>query len=73
MRFSPKTYNYEIIQRGGYVMIFETQIYPFGLDDLVEEIKRVLKLPVDCPKAIPEGIIQRFLKWHRKQVNSVNL
>jgi len=26
MRHSPKTYNWEIIQRGGYAMIFETQI-----------------------------------------------
>ncbi len=67
MRHSPNTYNWEIIQRGGYAMIFETQIYPFGHKELVERIKEGLNLPVDCPRAIPEGIVKRFLKWHKRQ------
>jgi hypothetical protein len=67
MRFAPKTYNYEIIQRGGFALLYEAQIFPFGYDELVNEIKTVLKLPVACPRAIPDGIIQRFLKWHQKQ------
>lgn len=70
MRHSPKTYNWEIIQRGGYVMIFETQIYPFGQKELVEKIKEVLGLPVDCPRAIPEGIIDRFMKWHKRSATT---
>jgi len=68
MRYSPKTYNHEIIQRGGYVMIFETQIYPYGQEEIVKKIKEKLKLPVDCPRAIPEGIIERFIKWHQKNL-----
>jgi len=68
MRHSPKSYNWEIIQRGGYAMIFETQVYPFGQKELVEKIKEVLGLPVDCPRAIPEGIIDRFLKWHKRNI-----
>jgi len=48
-------------------MIFETQVYPFSEKRLVEKIKEVLGLPVDCPRAIPEGIIERFLKWHKRQ------
>jgi len=67
MRNSPKSYNWEIVKRGGYAMIFETQIYPFGEKELVEKIEEVLGLPVDCPRAIPEGIIDRFMKWHKKQ------
>lgn len=67
MRHSPKSYNWVIIQNGGYAMIFETQIYPFGQRSLVGEIKEVLGLPADCPRAIPEGIIDRFTKWHEKQ------
>jgi hypothetical protein len=66
MRASPKTYNWEIIRRGGYAMIFEAQIYPFGHKQLVEKIKEVLELPVDCPRAIPKGIVDRFIKWHEK-------
>lgn len=67
MRFSPKTYNWRIITQNGYAMLFETQIYPFGFNHLVDEIKAKLDLPVDCPRAIPEGIIIRFIKWHERK------
>jgi hypothetical protein len=66
MRYSPKSYNFEIIKRGGYAMIFEKQIYPFGQAALVKKITGVLGMPVDCPRAIPEGIINRFMNWHNK-------
>ena len=66
MRGSPQSYNYEIWRRGGYAMIYEAQIYPFGQTDLVRRIREVLGLPVDCPRAIPEGIIDRFERWHGK-------
>lgn len=69
MRGPPKSYNNEIINNGGFVLIFETQIYPFGQDDLVKRIKTILGLPVDCPRAIADGTIQRFVKWHDKQKN----
>ena len=68
MRYAPKTYNYEIINRNGYTMIFETQVYPIALKKLVKEIKNNLKLPVDCPSSIPSGIIERFIKWHKKNL-----
>lgn len=70
MRNSPKTYIWEIIKRGGFAMIFEVQIYPFGYEKLVNEIKEVLGMPVDCPSAIPEGIIKRFVNWHERQITS---
>ncbi|MEW6001192.1 MAG: hypothetical protein AB1638_00865 [Nitrospirota bacterium] len=47
-------------------MIFEKQIYPFGQAALVKRITEVLSMPVDCPRAIPEGIIERFIKWRYK-------
>jgi len=67
MRAAPKTYNYTIINNQGFALIFETQIYPFGQKEMVERVKKGLSLPVDCPRAIPEGIIDRFEKWHNKQ------
>lgn len=39
MRGSPKHYNNMIWKAGGYAMIFEAQIYPFGQRDLVKRIK----------------------------------
>jgi len=67
MRGSPKHYNNMIYEAGGYAMIFVAQIYPFGHRDLVKRIKEALELEADCPRAIPDGIIDRFMRWHNKQ------
>lgn len=69
MRWAPQSYNWQIIQNGGYAGIFEMQIYPFGHEALAREISEVLGLPVDCPWALPDGIIKRFDNWHKKQLN----
>lgn len=69
MRYSPKTYNYMIYRKGGFALIYETQIYELSQEKLVDEIKEVLGLPVICSKAIPDGIINRFVKWHEISVN----
>ncbi|MBI4285762.1 MAG: hypothetical protein HY670_07695 [Chloroflexi bacterium] len=64
MRYSPKTYNKMIYDHGGFALIFETQIYEISQGELVRKIKKVLGLPVVCSSAIPDGIIDRFEKWH---------
>lgn len=64
MRFSPKTYNKSVIDRGGFFMIFEKQIYDLSQKALVEKITKELGLSADCPRAIPEGILERFRRWH---------
>jgi hypothetical protein len=66
MRHSPKTYNKMIIDQGGFALIFESQIYELSQKALVGEIREKLGLPVDCPRAIPSGILDRFEKWHNK-------
>jgi hypothetical protein len=66
MRYSPKTYNKMINDNGGFALIFETQIYELSQVELVKKIKNILGLPVICSVAIPEGIIDRFEKWHNK-------
>ena len=67
MRGSPKTYNKKIIDKGGFVLIFESQIYELSQARLVERLKAELGLPVDCPKAIPDGILERFARWHERK------
>lgn len=67
MRWSPKTYNKMIIDKGGFALIFGSQIYELSQAKLVERLKAELGLPVDCPKAIPDGILERFLKWHERK------
>jgi hypothetical protein len=46
--------------------VFGAQIYPFGAKGLVKEIQEVLGLKADCPRAVPAGMIERFLKWHMR-------
>jgi len=67
MRWSPKTYNKMIIDKGGFALIFGSQIYELSQVKLVERLKTELGLPVGYPKAIPDGILERFVKWHEKK------
>ena len=63
MRYSPKTYNDMIIKRDGFVLLLKAQIYDISQKNLVEKIKNNLCYEVDCPRAIPAGIIDRFEKF----------
>jgi hypothetical protein len=66
MRASPKTYNFSILQNGGYAWIYEAQVYPPGHESLAERVREGLGLPVMCSYAIPSGMVDRFLNWHRR-------
>jgi len=68
MRYAPKPYIKLIYENGGFALLFETQIYELGQVELVEKIKEVTGLPVICTKSIPDGIIDRFEKWHKTKV-----
>lgn len=67
MRYSPKTYNKMIYENGGFALIFETQIYELSQKELVGKMRDILGMPVICSKAIPDGIIDRFEKWHDRR------
>ena len=68
MRASPKTYNKMIIDQGGYTLIFVAHLYAFGMGKMVKMVRDELGLEADSPRAIPAGIIDRFMKWHLKNV-----
>ncbi len=67
MRFAPKSYVHKVAQNGGFVLLFEDQIYPLGHNALIVEVRARLGLKVHCPNAIPEGHINRFLNWHDRR------
>jgi hypothetical protein len=75
MRMAAKSYVFKIVEAGGYALLFGTQLYPFGHEELMERVK-ALGLPVDSPRRISDGMIKRFLIWHErtrlggKKVNS---
>ena len=68
MRASPKTYNKMIIDQGGYTLIFVAHLYAFGMGEMVKMVRDELGLEADSPRAIPAGIIDRFMKWHLNNV-----
>jgi hypothetical protein len=55
-------------QAKGYCMIFKYQLYPFGTESFVRRVRERTGLPVDCPAAIADGTIERFLKRHVEMV-----
>ncbi len=69
VRAMPKSYvNDYILPARGFALVFGTLMYPFGFTELVREMRDVLGLPVDCPRAVPAGVVERFLRWHGQQV-----
>ncbi len=61
-RMAPKSYNYEIIQRGGISWILGTQYYPFGHEELANAVQRDLRLPVACRARIQDGDVTRLVR-----------
>jgi hypothetical protein len=68
MRFAPKSYMHEINQAGGFGLLFEEQIYPWGHNALLAEVRERLGLKVSCPRDVKEGDMLRLVKWHSKQL-----
>jgi hypothetical protein len=56
----------DIIRQSGYGLQFEFQAYPFGQDELVREVREVLKLKVHSPTDIAQGHFDKLLQWHAK-------
>jgi hypothetical protein len=69
MRFAPKSYIEEVRKAGGFTLLFEDQIYPFGFNKLMIEVRTNLGLKVQCPRDFKDGDIQRFSNWHDKKLN----
>lgn len=68
VRFAPKSYIHEIVQEGGFALLFEEQLYPLGQSTLLHQARDVLGLKVGSPKDIKDGDVQRFLRWHERKL-----
>lgn len=67
-RMLPKAWIHEVISNGGYALIMKYQLYPWTHKELANRVARELGLPVDAPKSLKDGTMQRFLKWHEKHL-----
>jgi hypothetical protein len=68
MRFAPKSYVFDVIRSGGFALLFEEQMYPWGHSELLRQVRDELGLKVGSPRDVKDGDIQRFENWHRKRV-----
>lgn len=67
-RMLPKTWVNEINTADGFALILKYQLYPWAHGDLARRVREELGLPVDSPRALAEGTIDRFIRWHRRHV-----
>src|SRR5438067_1640673 len=65
-RFLPKTWIFELKELGGFSLILKYQLYPWTHKALAKRVKEGLGLPVDAPRFLYEGTMNRFLKWHKR-------
>ena len=68
MRYSPTVWNNEIYEKGGFVQIFDKQIFPPGRKKLVDRLREELKLPVLTSTRIPNSIMDRIDKTINERV-----
>lgn len=65
-RMMPRSYVYELFERGGFALLMKFQFYPFGSEAFAATVRENLGLPVDCPKRLEDGTLQRLLKYHNR-------
>jgi hypothetical protein len=63
-RMLPRTWINEVIESGGFALILKYQLYPWTHKEVAGRVAKLLGLPVDAPKALAEGTMRRFVKWH---------
>lgn len=67
-RMLPKSWIHEVGRGGGFVLVLKYQLYPWAHGELARQVATELGLPVDSPRALEDGTMQRFLSWHEKSV-----
>lgn len=64
-RALPKSY-IEVVRRlGGFSLVFEHQLYPFGHENLRESVTKTVGLPITFE--LPASVPNRFANWHDTQ------
>lgn len=68
VRMLPKSWIKEIVDAGGFALIIKYQLYPWAHRDLANRVREEFELPVDAPRALQDGTVQRFVRWHEQHV-----
>jgi len=70
VRWLPKNHMYEIIEAGGFAILFERQLYPIGQEALAREVEERLALPAACVREFPADAVTRFVRLHVRSVKN---
>jgi hypothetical protein len=70
VRMLPKHWIQEVADAGGFTLVLKFQLYPWADLGLAKRVAGELGLPVDAPRALNDGTMNRFVKWHEKQVRA---
>jgi hypothetical protein len=62
VRMLPKSWAKEVIDAGGFALILKYQLYPWAHRDLAKRVRNDLGLPVDAPRALEDGTMERFVR-----------
>jgi len=68
VRMVPKSWIYEIQNLGGFTLVLKYQLYPWSYREMVRRVREGLGLPVDSPRALADGTLQRFRHWHMRKM-----
>jgi hypothetical protein len=63
-RMLPKSWINDLINDGGFALVFKYQLYPWAHRELAKRVQKELGLPVDSPRSLSDGTTARFLRWH---------
>lgn len=66
VRMMPKHWVVELDRQGGFALILKYQLYPWTHRELAKRVSAVLGLPVDAPRALADGTMLRFVRWHER-------
>lgn len=67
-RAMPAIWIQDIAKRGGFTLVLRYHLYPLSHKAFATEVRTTLGLPVDAPKALMDGTMQRFVTWHDRRV-----
>jgi hypothetical protein len=69
VRMMPKSWIYNHLNAArGFALILKYQLYPWAHKQLAKRVSQELNLPVSSPRAIEDGTMFRFLRWHERQL-----
>jgi hypothetical protein len=67
-RMLPKSWVKDVVDGGGFALIMKYQLYPWTHREPAKRVREDLGLPVDAPRALQEGTMDRFVRWHEQNL-----